>query len=202
MASPFYLFVGLVSLPFVKALYRLRARGLEHLPEGGFVLAANHSSNFDPWPLSIPLFPRRQLRFMAKSELFNPVMAPMLRGAGAFKVRRGAGDVDAIKTAAELAREGEIVVMFPEGTRQKKGLRKKHAARAHTGAARIALTADVPLVPAAISGTERLSRLAPLRVVYGQPLDLADLEGMELKQASTIATDRLMQAIERLRAEL
>jgi 1-acyl-sn-glycerol-3-phosphate acyltransferase len=202
MASPAYLFVGLVSLPFVKALYRLQARGLEHLPEGGFVLAANHTSSFDPWPLGIPLFPDRQLRFMAKSELFNPVLAPILRGVGAFKVRRGEGDVQAIKTAAELAREGEIVVMFPEGTRQTKGLRKKHTARAHTGAARIALNAGVPLVPAAISGTDRLRRLQRLRVAYGPPVDLSGLDGMELKEASTIAPDRLMYAIDKLRTEL
>jgi 1-acyl-sn-glycerol-3-phosphate acyltransferase len=186
----------------VKGLYRLRVRGLEHLPESGFVLAANHTSNFDPWPLGIPLLPHRQLRFMAKSELFNPVLAPILRAGGAFKVRRGEGDLEAMRTAAELARAGEIVVMFPEGTRQRKGLRKRHEARPHTGAARIALTAGVPLVPAAITGTDRLSRLGPLRVAYGPPLDLSDLEGVDPKTASLTATTRLMDAIEGLKATL
>jgi 1-acyl-sn-glycerol-3-phosphate acyltransferase len=137
---------------------------------------------------------------MAKSELFNPVLAPLLRAAGAFKVRRGEGDMDAMRTAAELAREGEIVVMFPEGTRQKKGLRKKHEARPHTGAARIALAAGVPLVPAAITGTDRLSRLAPLQVTYGEPIDLTDLEGMDVKEASAKATERLMARIGELKA--
>jgi 1-acyl-sn-glycerol-3-phosphate acyltransferase len=202
MVSPLYLFVGVVSLPFVKGLFRLRATGLEHLPEGGFVLAANHTSNFDPWPLGLPLFPRRQLRFMAKAELFNPMLAPILRGGGAFKVRRGEGDVEAMRVATELAGAGEIVVMFPEGTRQKKGLRKKHVARAHSGAARIALAAGVPLVPAAISGTDRLSRLGPLRVAYGEPLDLSDLDGIETKQAAAKATERLMARIDELRASL
>jgi 1-acyl-sn-glycerol-3-phosphate acyltransferase len=202
MTSPLYLVAGSLSWPVVKGLYRLRARGLEHIPEGGFVLAANHTSNFDPWPLGIPFLPGRQLRFMAKAELFNPILAPILRAGGAFKVRRGEGDVEAMRTAAELAREGEIVVMFPEGTRQKKGLRKKHAARPHTGAARIALTAGVPLVPAAIGGTDRLSRLGPLRVAYGEPIDVSDLEGMETKRAATIATDRLMGAIEELKTTL
>ncbi|MDP9231787.1 MAG: 1-acyl-sn-glycerol-3-phosphate acyltransferase, partial [Actinomycetota bacterium] len=200
MVSPLYLFVGTISWPFVRGLYRLRVRGLEHLPEGGFVLAANHTSNFDPWPLGLPLLPHRQLRFMAKSELFNPVLAPLLRAAGAFKVRRGEGDMDAMRTAAELAREGEIVVMFPEGTRQKKGLRKKHEARPHTGAARIALAAGVPLVPAAITGTDRLSRLGPLQVTYGEPIDLSDLEGMDVKEASATATERLMARIDELKA--
>jgi 1-acyl-sn-glycerol-3-phosphate acyltransferase len=202
MMSPLYLVAGSLSWPVVKGLYRLRAQGLEHIPEGGFVLAANHTSNFDPWPLGIPFLPKRQLRFMAKAELFNPILAPILRAGGAFKVRRGEGDVDAMRTAAELAREGEIVVMFPEGTRQKKGLRKKREARPHTGAARIALTAGVPLVPAAIGGTDRLSRLGPLSVVYGEPIDVSDLEGMETKRAASIATERLMNAIEELKTTL
>jgi 1-acyl-sn-glycerol-3-phosphate acyltransferase len=202
MISPFYLFAGTVSWPFVKGLYRLRARGTEYLPEGGFVLAANHTSNFDPWPLGIPIFPRRQLRFMAKSELFNPVLAPFLRAGGAFKVRRGQGDVDAMRTAIQLVRDGEIVVMFPEGTRRAKGLRKKHTAKPHTGAARIAIAADAPLVPAAISGTDRLARLGPLRVAFGEQLDLSDLDGLDIKDASRIATDRLMSRIHELEATL
>ena len=200
MVSPFYLFAGAVSWPFVRGLYRLRSQGVEHVPEGGLVLAANHTSNFDPWPLGMPLFPRRQLRFMAKAELFNPVFTPILRAGGAFKVRRGEGDMEAMRTATELARQGEIVVMFPEGTRQRKGLRKKHEPRAHTGAARIALTAGVPLVPAAIHGTDRLSRLGPLRVAYGEPIDLSDLENLDVKEASVHATERLMAKIEELKA--
>jgi 1-acyl-sn-glycerol-3-phosphate acyltransferase len=166
------------------------------------VLAANHTSNFDPWALGIPLLPRRQLRFMAKSELFNPVLAPVLRAGGAFKVRRGESDVEAMRTAAELVRSGEIVVMFPEGTRRRKGLRKRHVARAHTGAARIALNAGAPLVPAAIAGTDRLLRLGPLRVTFGEPLELSDLAGLDQKSAAEKATERLMTRIEELRPEL
>src|SRR6186997_3670527 len=118
MVSPLYRIIGTLSVPVVRGLYRLRARGLEHVPEGGFVLAANHTSNFDPWPLGIPFLPERQLRFMAKAELFNPVLTPILRAGGAFKVRRGEGDLDAVRTAVSLVKDGEIVVMFPEGTRR------------------------------------------------------------------------------------
>ena len=202
MALPLYRIVGTLSIPVVKGLYRLRVRGLENVPEGGFVLAANHTSNFDPWPLGIPFLPDRQLRFMAKAELFNPVLAPFLRAGGAFKVRRGEGDVEAMRTAVELVREGEIVVMFPEGTRQTKGLVKRHAARPHTGAARIALTAKAPLVPAAIGGTSRLLRLGPLRVAYGPPIDLSDLDGQDIKTAAKLATERLMATIDELKATL
>jgi 1-acyl-sn-glycerol-3-phosphate acyltransferase len=199
---PVYLLAATISWPVVKGGFRLRARGTEHLPEGGFVLAANHTSNFDPWPLALPLFPRRQLRFMAKSELFNPILKPILLGGGAFPVRRGEADLEAIRRAVELVRDGEIVVMFPEGTRRRKGLRKKHEARPHTGAARIALSADAPLVPAAIKGTDRLSRLGPLRVAYGPPIPLDDLRGQEISPAAREATERLMAEIRELEASL
>jgi 1-acyl-sn-glycerol-3-phosphate acyltransferase len=199
---PVYLLAAIISWPFVKVGFRLRARGIEHLPEGGFVLAANHTSNFDPWPLAIPLFPGRQLRFMAKSELFNPILKPILLGGGAFPVRRGEADLEAVRRAVELVQDGEIVVMFPEGTRRRKGLRKKHEARAHTGAARIALTAGAPLVPAAINGTDKLSRLGPLRVAYGRPIPLDDLRGQEISPAAREATERLMAEIRELEASL
>jgi 1-acyl-sn-glycerol-3-phosphate acyltransferase len=190
--SPFYRFVGFLSRPFVKGLFRLRAEGVENVPrEGGFVLAANHLSNFDPWPLGIPLFPQRYLRFMAKSELFWWPLGPIIRSGGAFQVRRGEGDLEAMRTAIDLVRQGHAVVMFPHGTRARKGLVKRHQPRTHSGAARIALEAGVPLVPAALAGTDRLSRLGPLRVRYGRPIDLDGLD-------ARAATDQLMTEIERL----
>ena len=200
--SPIYLLAGAISWPFVKVGFRLRARGIENLPEGGFVLAANHTSNFDPWPLGLPLFPGRQLYFMAKSELFNPILKPFLLGGGAFPVRRGEADVEAIRSAVEFVQSGRVVVMFPEGTRRKKGLRKRHGARPHSGAARIALAANAPLVPAAIKGTDRLTRLGPLRVAYGSPIRLDDLRGNEIAPAARDATERLMAAIAELEASL
>jgi 1-acyl-sn-glycerol-3-phosphate acyltransferase len=193
--SPFYRFVGIISQP-LKWLYRLRAEGVENVPQdGGFVLAANHLSNFDPWPLGLPLFPKRYLRFMAKSELFWWPMGPIISSGGAFKVRRGEGDIEAMNKAIELVRDGHVVVMFPHGTRQQKGLVKKYRPRSHTGAARIALEAGVPLVPAAIAGTDRLSRLGPLRVRYGKPIDLDGLD-------ARAATQQLMTEIDKLSNDL
>lgn len=201
--SGFYHFVGVVSWPLLHGVYRLRVRGLENVPRaGGLVLASNHTSNFDPWPLGMKLWPRRQLFFMAKSELFNPILAPILRAAGAFAVRRGQRDAEAIETAVRIAREGGAVVMFPEGTRRQKGLRKKFEPRPHTGAARIALAADVPLVPAAIKGTDRLLRLARLDVAYGPPIRLDDLRGLHPRTAAETATERLMEAISELHGSL
>ncbi len=193
-----YRAVAILSQPLLKGLFRLQARGLENVPASGFVLAANHVSNFDPWPLGLPLFPDRYLRFMAKSELFWWPLGPFIESAGAFKVHRGKSDSSAMETAMELARAGEIVVMFPEGTRRKKGMRKKFEARPHTGAARIALGAGVPLVPAAIKGMDTLARLGRLRVVYGEPIDVSDLDGVDPRAAAQTATDRLMAEIDRL----
>lgn len=85
MPTPLYNFIAAVSWPALYGLFRLQHHGLENLPaEGGFVLAANHTSNFDPWPLGLPLWPKRQLLFMAKAELFNPILGPPLRAGGAF----------------------------------------------------------------------------------------------------------------------
>ena len=201
--TPLYRVIGAASVPVLRGLFRLRVTGLEHVPsEGGFVLAANHNSNFDPWPLGVPLFPRRFLRFMGKSELFWFPLGAFIGAAGAFPVRRGQKDLEAIETAIELCREGHAVVMFPEGTRRKKGLVKKYEAKAHTGAARIALEAGVPLVPAAIKGTDRLAQFAPLSVVYGPAVPLDDLRGQDVRDAATAATERLMAEIARLEATL
>ena len=194
-----YLVVGAVSWPIVKVVFRHRATGVENVPvHGGLVLAANHWSNFDPWPLAIPFFPRRFFRFMAKSELFWFPLSLAIVAGGGFKVRRGEADDEAIATAVSLARAGYAVVMFPEGTRRRKGVRKKHEARWRTGAARIALEAGVPLVPAGIAGTERLARLGPLRVSYGRPVEVADLAALDADEAARVATERLAHAVQEL----
>lgn len=201
--SWFYALVATLSWPVLRLAFRLRAAGLENLPgDGGYVLAANHWSNFDPWPLGLPLFPRRYLRFMAKSELFWFPLGALIKAAGAFRVRRGQGDEEAIATAVALCRQGHVVVMFPEGTRRRKGLRKRRQARWRTGAARIALEAGVPLVPAAVAGTERLARLGPLRVAYGGPLVLDDLAGLPPAERAQAATERLRDAIVELERSL
>jgi 1-acyl-sn-glycerol-3-phosphate acyltransferase len=201
--SPFYSLAAAASWPVLRWLYRLRAEGRENLPaEGGYVLAANHISNLDPWPLGLPLWPKSFLRFMAKSELYWWPLNRLITAGGGFPVRRGERDVEAMNKAVDLVRAGHVVAMFPHGTRQRKGLVKRYQPKAHTGAARIALEAGVPLVPAAISGTDRLSKLGPLRVRYGEPIPLDDLKGQDPAVAAREATDRLMAEIERLSERL
>lgn len=193
-----YRMIACASSPVVYGLFRLRTEGRENVPQArGFVLAANHLSNFDPWPLGLALYPR-QLRFMAKAELYKPVLGAILEALGAFPVRRGERDPEAYRTAVRLAQAGEVVAMFPEGTRRAKGARKKWVARPHPGAARIALAAGVPLVPAAVTGSDRLARLGPLRVRFGPPIETADLVGIPRREAAERATERLMERIAEL----
>ncbi len=199
-----YHVVAVLSWPVLYGLFRLRARGQENLPAaGGYVLACNHVSSVDPWPLGLPLWPSRWLRFMAKSELYWWPLRLVLDRAGAFQVRRGVGDREAIETGVELARHGHVIAMYPEGTRRVKGLVKKHQARPRSGAARIALEAGVPLVPAAVAGTDRLLRLGPLRIVYGAPVEIDDLRTSDdMRHSSEEATARLMDRIAELEASL
>jgi 1-acyl-sn-glycerol-3-phosphate acyltransferase len=197
-----YHVIGALTAGPIGGLFRFKSTGEEHLPRnGGFVLSANHLSNLDPWPLAIPLYPDRQLRFMAKAELYKPPLNWILNGAGAFPIRRGTGDEGALQRAVELAQAGEVVAIFPEGTRRNKG-KSKRKPRPRSGAARVALAADVPLIPAAIAGTESLLRLGPLRVAYGPPVELDDLEDMDIRRASKIATERLMEKIHGLEKTL
>jgi 1-acyl-sn-glycerol-3-phosphate acyltransferase len=122
-------------------------RELVLLDRGG-VLVSNHPGGFDF--LALGLACPRQIHYMAKVELFqvNPLVSAMLRSMGVFPVRRGHRDMGAIEAAIELVQSGKILGMFPEGTRN----RREHMTRGKSGAARVALTAGVPIIPAAVVG--------------------------------------------------
>ena len=196
---PLYRFVALLSAPLLRVLFRPTIRGREHVPDAcGFVLSSNQLSNLDGWALGYALLPR-QPRWMGKAELFNRLTGPFVRGVGIFPVRRGEGDREALRTAVELAGSGSVVVIFPEGTRRRKGWHKRHEARPHTGAARVALAAGVPLVPAAIRGTERLTRLRQWHIAFGPPIEL---DGLGDRGAAKEATRRLWSAILALERDL
>lgn len=185
----------------VRVLFRPEARGFENVPaSGGFVLSSNQLSNLDGFALSYTLYPR-QIRWMAKAELFVPVFGAIAHRLGLFPVRRGEGDVGAVETAVELALSGYAVGIFPGGTRRSKGLGKKHQARPHSGPARVALAAGVPLVPAAVVGTEHLTALRRWRIAFGEPVPIDDLPEHP-RLAAREATERVWSAISALEAEL
>ena len=198
--TPVYTFAGAVSWPVFAASIGSARPASRMCRRPASVLAANHTSNFDPWPLGFPLWPRRQLYFMAKSSSSTPVLAPTLRAAGAFPVRRGETDIQAVQTAVQLCKSGKIVAMFPEGTRRQKGLRKKLTAGHDAGAARIALAADVPLVPAAIKRHRSHAQPATTPAVAYGPADSGRRSRGPAAQGRRrdAATQRLMAEIEAL----
>jgi len=175
-----------------RSVFRADVRGADRVPDGGFVLGANHLSGFDAAAIAGALYPRR-LRYMAKRQLFaRPLLGPLVRALGGFP------SVDGVGPAIELARAGQGVVIFPEGARRR--LIRRH--RVRTGAARVALEGGVPLVPAALRGTDGWRRARRWRVVFGPPIPLDDLRGAESGKAAREATERLWDAIVALEAEL
>lgn len=175
--------------PFLWIAFRPRVSGREHVPQGGFVLAANHLSGWDSVALAMAL-PRRTIRNMAKRQLFaRPVLGPVVRSLGAFPASGG------VDTAVRLAREGDVISIFPEGARR----RDNRAHRPRTGAARVALEADVPLVPASIRGTDGWRRLGRWEIAIGEPVMLDDLRPGEGSDAAREATRRLWRRIRELR---
>ncbi len=154
----------------------LKVEGVEHLPkQGGVVLACNHPGGLDSFVLG--LCSPRQVFYMAKRELFNihPFLTYLLHRIGAFPINRGARDAGAIEHSVKLLKQGRVLGMFPEGTRN----RGKPLRKGKTGAVRIAMDAGVPVIPVAILGVPHLHRylLNPfqrteLSVQFGQPMRL------------------------------
>jgi 1-acyl-sn-glycerol-3-phosphate acyltransferase len=179
---------SVLSRPLVWWIYRLRVSGTEHLPSSGFVLCANHLSGFDPWALTIPLHPRQPC-YLAKAQLFVWPFRRLLARLGLVPVSRGAGSDEAIATAVELARSGRVVLVFPEGAR-----RRNRVLRPRTGAARIALAAGAPLVPAAVSGTDAWKRFRRWSVDFGPPVPVDDLDP-SCAADSIEATRRVWEAV-------
>ena len=164
----------------------MNVTGLENFPrQGPVVLAANHVTNFDVFPMQFAL--PRPIFFMGKAELFrNPLMDIILRNLSGFPVNRGDKDLWAMRHAAKVLQHGQTLGMFPEGTRSKgMGL-----AVAKTGAARLALDAECPIVPMAVVGSDQFFKRFPHRTRVQITL-LAPLMP-RLGENALALTDRLM----------
>jgi 1-acyl-sn-glycerol-3-phosphate acyltransferase len=163
---------------------RARAYGLERVPpQGGVVLAINHMHWIDI-PLVGALSPR-DIDFVAKVEAANfPVLGPFIRWHGTIAVRRGESDRDAVRAMRESVREGHALGVFVEGTRQETG----RPGKAQPGAAMVAIQEQVPVVPAAIYGTQfwKLGSFAPCSIAFGHPIDFSGLpkNGRGYKEAT------------------
>ena len=188
-----YSFAKTVVYTALKPIYRFEVIGAENFPkEGGILLCANHIDALDPPVVGINS--PRPVNFMAKEELFNlPILKSILPGVRAFPVKRGMSDRDALRRAIKLLKEGEVVGLFPEGTRSKDGTLGK----GFSGAGFFALRGEANVVPCAIIGPYKPFRR--LKIVFGEAIDIGPYR--DRKASADEVTEVIMEHIAKLLEE-
>lgn len=189
----FYFFVRNAFLILFKLYNRLGVRGLENIPDGPVLVASNHASNIDP-PLIGSVFPRR-LSYLAKESLFqNPIFGFIISALGAVPVRREDGQKAgaAMKAMLGLLKDGESILLFPEGSRSPDGM----LGRIEAGAALLSIKSGLPIQPVYIAGSNSVCppgktfpKPAKLSVVFARPIypgsyDLSSLPGDKDKRTA------------------
>lgn len=183
VSGPLYWVVKYIAALIVRILCGFTSSGRENVPKTGpVVIVPNHKSFWDPFFVAIVL--RRPVRFMGKAEHFEGPMARVFLRLGAFPVRRGESDSEALDTARAILARGDALALFPEGTR----VREEGLGTPKRGAARLAIEAGAPLVPATITGTEKRRWPLPrrVRIVFGEPVSVAGLQATPEDAASAI----------------
>ncbi|WP_413380453.1 lysophospholipid acyltransferase family protein [Alkalihalobacillus sp. 1P02AB] len=175
---------------FLSTAYKVNIKGKENIPdEGSVLLCCNHISNFDP-PL-LGSYIKRPIHYMAKQELFEkPILKSLLPRLKAFPVKRGMSDKQALRTAIQYLRDGEMLGLFPEGTRSKDGKLGKGLA----GAGFFALRSNATVIPCAVIGPYQ--KFKPLQLVYGDPIPFD--EHRQNKLTAEEATEVIMNEIQKL----
>jgi len=172
--SLFYRIVRAVIRLLGRLLFRVEAYGVDNVPKtGGYLLVANHASNLDPPLIAISI--PRACHTLAKRELFDvPVIGWAIRRLYSHPIDRGGVDRRALKECIDVLREGNLLLLFPEGTRTANG----ELQNAKAGAAMIAIQAGVPFIPVYVEGTydalprgRSWPRLSKVRIFFGQPCD-------------------------------
>ncbi|MFC3211409.1 MULTISPECIES: lysophospholipid acyltransferase family protein [Planomicrobium] len=171
-------------------LYRFEVTGTEKFPDqGGILLCSNHIHALDP-PV-VGMTSPRTVHFMAKEELFKvPVLGRILPQVNAFPVKRGMSDREALRSALRILKNGDVVGLFPEGTRSTDGVLKKGL----SGAGFFALRGDADVMPCAIIGPYKPFR--KVKVVYGEPVLMAPYR--ERKASAEEVTSVIMESIQKL----
>lgn len=193
--------------PPLTAYFRMRWQGSEHIPSNGaIVLACNHLSNLDPVLLAAAT--PRPINYLAKVELFRvPIFGGLIRRYGAIPLRRSASDPEAIRLAEQVLEQEQVLALFPEGTRSRAGQLKPF----RFGAARMALKYNIPLIPAAITGTDqampagaKAAHRVPIQIAFGPAIDTTpyryqDTGGVPEAHLLEAVTNLLQNEVQRLK---
>jgi 1-acyl-sn-glycerol-3-phosphate acyltransferase len=197
VSRPLYALVWALVVPFMRLYFRLRITGAQRIPgDGPVIIAPNHKSFWDSFFIAAAT--RRPVRYMGKSELFEKGAGRLLVALGAFPVRRGTADDEALETARTVLRQGGVLALFPEGTRVRE---PDELGEPRSGVGRLALELGVPLLPAAISGTENLF-FGPLpkprrvAVAFGEPIEVA-AQGPSPEAARELVSEGLWPEVQR-----
>lgn len=163
-----YYVVGLVA----RILHPTSVEGMEKLPKSGVLLCPNHSSNWDPILVALRLPINYRLHIMAKEELFqNPLLGWLLRKVGAFPVSRGNNDINTVRTSIQTIKDGDNLLIFPEGTTIHNGIGYVDGLPAHAkaGVAMIGVRTGAKLVPVFVDGEKKLFHRT--RIIFGSPYE-------------------------------
>jgi 1-acyl-sn-glycerol-3-phosphate acyltransferase len=190
---PFYRFAQLFVWATLRVFWRFRIVGAANVPKDGpLILACNHIAYLDPPALGAAA--PRPVTYMAKQELFRiPILGPVITGLGAFPVDRSRGDVAAMKTAIGVLKTGACLGIFPEGTRNHDG-----TVKAQMGVALLASLSGATVLPAYVTGTSQVKRMARVTVVFGEPFRF-ELGRKASREDLAKWTDELMRRIYALR---
>lgn len=194
-----YSVIRLLLRLILSVFFRWDIKGKDYIPQSGpVIIASNHLSNWDPPLIGCAIY--RPLRFMAKDELFKiGAFGWLITKLGAFPVRRGVADRTAIRMALNLLENGEVLGVFPEGTRSKTG----ELGTAEPGVAMLALKSGATVIPAAITGTNRVfsdGQLLPqFKLRFGKPIVVH--KGKADKEAIDSLSLNIMADIKKLMAE-
>ncbi len=182
-----------VAIKIVKGVLKVfilfKDKNNHYVPkDGAFLLCANHNSNMDP--VLIAASCPRQLTFMAKDELFHIfLLGKLIKALGAFPIKRGKGDAAAVMATLKIMKKGEATLIFPEGTRMKRGERKS----INSGIVRLAMQSGVPILPAYVSKN---------KVTYGNPISYGEyIDDMQNQEKMQSLADELMDVIYSLERE-
>jgi 1-acyl-sn-glycerol-3-phosphate acyltransferase len=187
-----YELTRVLILPPAKLFWGLKVTGREHIPKSGpVIIAPNHKSMYDPF--LVGLATRRPVRFMAKQELFAATSGWYISRLGAFPLKRGQADPEALETARMILEDGGVLALFPEGTRVKDPDELRAPRR---GAGRLAIEAGAPIVPCALTGTEKMPKPSRVRIAFAAPIPAADLEATP-EAAAELISNQVWPEVER-----